>query len=147
MTARGRKAHGSAMVELALVMPPLLLLVVGVADFGRAFYAAIEVQGAAEAGALAGSRSVPNASKTDMITAAAKNDAADLDRSTVSVSPTKYCQCSGSTTRVSCRATCASGNVRMYLEVTATRTFKPMLGYPKVPVSVPISDTVVIRVQ
>ena len=30
--------HGAAMVELALLLPVLLLLVVGAADFGRAYF-------------------------------------------------------------------------------------------------------------
>ena len=44
--------RGQSLVELAFIMPTLLLLVVGVVDMGRAFYTSIAIQGAAEAGSL-----------------------------------------------------------------------------------------------
>jgi len=85
MTANKTRKSGSAMTEVALVLPPLLLLMMGVADFGRVFYASIEVANAANAGALAGSYKVPNASNTTLISNAAKNDAPDLSGVTVLV--------------------------------------------------------------
>lgn len=44
------------MVEFALIMPVLLILIVGVADLGRAFAAGIVVEGAARDGAELGAR-------------------------------------------------------------------------------------------
>ncbi|MBE7159246.1 MAG: pilus assembly protein, partial [Rhodospirillales bacterium] len=44
------------MVELALLLPLLLLLLVGAVDLGRAFYVAIEVSSAASAGAVYGTQ-------------------------------------------------------------------------------------------
>ena len=43
----GRDSHGQSMVEIALALPILLLLVLGIADLGRFAYYAISVQHAA----------------------------------------------------------------------------------------------------
>ena len=43
---------GQSIVELALILPTFLLLLLGIVDLGRAFYEAIAIQGAAEAGSL-----------------------------------------------------------------------------------------------
>jgi Flp pilus assembly protein TadG len=45
-----RGERGSSLIELALILPVLLLMLVGSIDFGRAFFVAIEVSSAAEAG-------------------------------------------------------------------------------------------------
>jgi Flp pilus assembly protein TadG len=47
---------GSSLIEMAFIMPLLLLILFGVVDFGRAYYLAIEVAGAARAGAVYGSQ-------------------------------------------------------------------------------------------
>ena len=46
--------EGSSLVEVALVLPMMLLLLVGSVDFGRGYYAAMEVSSAANAGACYG---------------------------------------------------------------------------------------------
>ncbi len=39
--------QGASLVELALVLPILFLILMGAVDFGRAYYLAMEVAGAA----------------------------------------------------------------------------------------------------
>jgi len=51
-----KKSRGQSLVELALVVPILLLLFAGAADFGRVFYAYVAIENAAKEGALYGSR-------------------------------------------------------------------------------------------
>ena len=51
-----RNSRGQALVELALLLPVLLLLLLGAIDFGRVFYSQITVNDAAREGALEGSR-------------------------------------------------------------------------------------------
>lgn len=50
---RVRGDEGAAAVELALVLPLLLLLVFGIIEFGRVFNASIEMSGGAREGARA----------------------------------------------------------------------------------------------
>ena len=51
-----RSESGGAAVELAVVLPFLLLIVAGVVDYGRAYYTATTVANAARAGAEYGAR-------------------------------------------------------------------------------------------
>lgn len=48
---RTREQRGAAMVELALLLPLLLLLIFGIIQFGRAYNAKIELAGAVREGA------------------------------------------------------------------------------------------------
>jgi Flp pilus assembly protein TadG len=50
--ARARKTHGQAVVELALILPFLLLLLLAAADLARMFNARLTISSAARAGAL-----------------------------------------------------------------------------------------------
>lgn len=47
---------GAALVEMALVMPLLLLMALGAGDFGRVMYTAITLAHAARAGAAYGAQ-------------------------------------------------------------------------------------------
>ena len=51
-----RPASGQAIVELALILPVLLLLLVGALDLGRVFYSQITINDAAREGALEGAK-------------------------------------------------------------------------------------------
>jgi len=57
--ARGRS--GQAIIGLAVVLPIVMLLLLGAADVGRAFFEAIVIQNAAEAGSLAAGHFARNA--------------------------------------------------------------------------------------
>src|SRR5271169_6845725 len=82
---------GSSLIELALVLPVLFLLVLGVVDFGRAYYLAIEVSQAAHTAALYGSQ---NPSDTIGMQNAAVADAQDVPNfTTSSVTAVFGCEC------------------------------------------------------
>ena len=49
---RLRDERGAALVEAGFIVPILLMLVLGVVDFGRAFFEAADVQAAAQEGVL-----------------------------------------------------------------------------------------------
>ena len=122
-----RQDEGSSLIELALLIPPLLLVLVGAIDFGRGYYVAIEVASAAEAGALYGSL---NPTDDAGMRAAAVLDAHDV--STMTVTSSDGCECSdGTSAIVSCSATpsCAV-NVVNYVEVDTAVTYTPILKYP-----------------
>lgn len=48
---RGHKERGAAAVEMAIVLPLLLLIVFGIIDFGRLLYTKVELSSAAREGA------------------------------------------------------------------------------------------------
>lgn len=68
---RARKPRGQAMVEFALVLPLLLILLLGVADFGRLFSAGITIEAAArnaaEVGAIERLRNRPDPATCDPV--------------------------------------------------------------------------------
>lgn len=49
----GERDRGAAMVELALILPILVMLLVGIIEFGRAYNQQVQIQGAAREGARA----------------------------------------------------------------------------------------------
>jgi Flp pilus assembly protein TadG len=135
--------EGSSVLELALVMPMLMLLFVGAMDFGQAYYVGIEVTSAAEAGTSYG---VANPTDTAGMASAATLDAADV----TSMVPTATwgCECSdGTGGSVSCAATpsCLI-NVVNYVDVKTTVTYKPMLIWPAFPSSFTIAGHSRMRV-
>lgn len=56
VSSRGSHPHGQSLVEFALVLPMLLVLLLGIADFGRVFSAGIVVETAARDAAEAASQ-------------------------------------------------------------------------------------------
>lgn len=59
--AGGRDDRGAAMVELALVLPVLVVLLVGIVEAGRAYGAHVAIQGAARDGARLAALGFPSA--------------------------------------------------------------------------------------
>jgi hypothetical protein len=50
MTPKQRRRRAQALVETAMILPVLVLLMLGAADLGRAFYLKLEMSGASRAG-------------------------------------------------------------------------------------------------
>ena len=70
--------EGQAVLELAIVMPLLVLLFLGAVEFGRLWYVDIEVTNAAQAGAAYGAQNHALASDVSGITRVAINDGGNL---------------------------------------------------------------------
>ena len=75
MKNRARDERGSAAVEFAMILPLLLLLVLGIAEFGRAF----QVSGTLSAAAREGVRVMALQNDQAAARAAVRNAAASLD--------------------------------------------------------------------
>jgi Flp pilus assembly protein TadG len=74
-----RRAPAQALVELALVLPMMLLLLLGMVEFGRAYVAGIALEGAAREGArLASTLVIPTGDGTCASSAAATKWCADV---------------------------------------------------------------------
>lgn len=133
---------GSSLVEMAFFLPVLFLLMMGVVDFGRAYYLANEVAGAAHAGAVYGSQDITD---TTGMQNAAKLNAPDV--SGLSASASWGCECSDGTSRsASCTATpTCSVNVVYYATVTATETYKPIMPWTGINSSMTITRSATMR--
>ncbi len=136
--------RGASLVELALVLPLLMLLLMGAVDFGRAFYLAMEISGAAQAGAEYGTQ---NPTDTTGMSAAAQYDAPDVPNLVVAA-PTYGCECaSGTGFSASCANTpsCPSSNIVYRVTVSVSATYSPWFPWPKLPSSISLSSSATMR--
>jgi Flp pilus assembly protein TadG len=153
-----RSQSGQALLELALMLPFLLLSVVGVIEIGRYAYIGVLLANAAHAGAIYGAQSLGQCCgllSPGRIQTAALNDfkdntgdATNLTLPSVSSSYSCGCDNGGAVTAGTCGATCATGTGHpvVTLTVTATGTFNPLFSYPGVSASITLSRTSTMRV-
>jgi Flp pilus assembly protein TadG len=138
-----RSESGASLIELALVMPMLLLFLFGVVDFGRAYFLQLEVAGAADAGATYGSQYATDAAG---ITSAAKLDAPDVPGG-VATTSSWGCECSDGT---SVTPSCSSApscpiNLVYYVTVTTSATYHPLFPWPGIPSPISLSASTTMR--
>jgi Flp pilus assembly protein TadG len=137
--------HGTAILELAIAIPVLVLLALGVADFGRMFATGIAVANAARAAAEYGASSVATSSDTAKINQAGRDDAADYGLITVTSS--SFCRCPDGSTPA-CNGTCAGGYpVEVFVRADASKTLNLILRYPGLPTSMTFRDSATFRAQ
>lgn len=128
--------RGAAAIEFAILLPVMLLILVGAADFGLTVHSRLQLQSAANAGlqhAIATQGSKAELTKT-VITH-------ELGGTPATVEVAQYCECSGA--RVQCTAACGStkasfveGKVRMtrsnlfWPDIPLSSGFRVYLGVP-----------------
>jgi len=139
-----RSENGGAMVELAVVVPVLVLIAIGVMDYGRVYFTSVAVANAARAGAEWATLEPGRVGRTTEAQNFAKQDGAEAG--TITVTATPFCECSGAS--VSCSSSCgAYGVPREYVQVTASKTVTMLLRYPGLPATVTVSRTATFRAQ
>jgi Flp pilus assembly protein TadG len=142
--------QGQALVEMALVIPLLLLMLVGVIEFGRIAYFSIEVSNAAHAGVQYGAQSRASAADNAGMVQAALNDGQNV--SGLIATASHSCVCSnGSATPPSAPncalSDCSSGQrLTVYVQVNTSATVSPLIQYPGVPASFSLSGQAIMRV-
>jgi Flp pilus assembly protein TadG len=136
--------RGSALVELALTFPLMLILLAGVLDYGRALTKATAIANAARIGAQYGSSSASKTTDAAGIQAAAINSAPSF--SGLTVTSAQICQCSGGSS-VSCGGTCGASKMLMYVQVTVSGTSSAVFSYSGLPFAGNISATATMRAR
>ena len=142
--ALARSERGQSVVELAVAIPVLVLLLIAGADIARGFYYAIEVSGAAYAGALYGAQ---NAGDTGGISTHATLEAANVPNLSVSSS---YCTCDSPTPsgQTACASSlCADSPNTNYVTVNTSAKFTPVFKWPGIPSSITLPGTAIMQVQ
>ena len=147
---------GSALVEMAVCLPVLLLLLFGSIDFGRVFYTAMELNNAARAGAQYGAYNLARSGNTATMQTTATGA---VNISGVSASASRSCQCatdSGTFSATSPSAnnctspvatSCPSSHRVVTVTVVATKTFVTTASFPGLPSSIALSRTATLRVS
>jgi Flp pilus assembly protein TadG len=163
MTTANRRflaEHGTAMVEMAVVLPLLVLVLVGTADFARVFYMAIELQNAARAGAQYGSTNLPRIGDDVGIKNAAQQAAPNLSLASTDITLTPpppdpnccaQCWCapndgSSFTPLANCSIACGSGHKIETITVTVTKTFTAISPLPGIPRPITLTRSATMRV-
>jgi Flp pilus assembly protein TadG len=157
-----RHESGQALVELALVAPVLLVLVLGIADFCRVFYASISVSNAARAGAQYGLRT-GYYNQTSGMQQAAVQDAglpgfnANASNPNPNATATYFCVCGSDPTAVAAnpargaaqcaaaRASCSAPSI--WVDVTTNYTFNTITQFPGFPNRVVLNGRAQMRAQ
>ncbi len=147
---RSTSCRGTSTVEMAMILPVLLLLALGAVDLGRMFYDAVGVANAARAGLSYGSLSEAYSQDTTKITEVANADAVSLQGG-VTLNVTRICHCveGNQHTQVDCESGPCSGgwDPWVYLKVQASKTYSTMLPFPGVPDSVSITRDAYMQVD
>jgi Flp pilus assembly protein TadG len=137
------RERGASLVEFALMIPFLALLLLGVIDFGRAYYVSVEVNNAASTGALYGTQ---NYTDITGMQNAATGDAPDV--SGIAAVATYGCECyDGTHPSLNCTSqpSPCSVNVVNYVQVTTTATYKPIFPWPGIPSSLTMTGSARLR--
>jgi Flp pilus assembly protein TadG len=139
-------ARGVATVEMALMLPFLLITMIGIIDVARAaFVSALPVANAASAGAFYGAQGPGYAVSTADILAAAN---ADAQVSGMTITHSTYCECSDpSETSPNCAVTDCPASRRMdFIQVDTSADWVPIFNYPGVPTTVTLVGQAVVQV-
>jgi len=150
---RSESDRGSALVELAVSLPLLVVILAGTVDFARVFYASVSLTNAARAGAMWGASKVSRSAPSEYPTIEAKAVSA-TNLTGVTAQATRLCMCatdSGTFSPTSpandCDATCSGGHIVMTVTVTTSKTFTTLMNIlPGVPNSIPLSRAATLRV-
>jgi Flp pilus assembly protein TadG len=141
-TARRRFCGGQTVLELALLLPLMLLLLVGLIEIGRFAYFDILVSNAARAGAQYGAQSLIQAADINGIKTAAQNDGL----TTMTITSAQQCTCVAGVL-----GGCPAGGVcpqpLVYVQVTASEKFDSLFNYPGLPSSLTLASTATMRVS
>ena len=146
-----RADAGSAIVELSVVLPMLVIVMVGTIDMARVFYTAMELTNAARAGAQFGAANPANSSNIPQMGTIATSAVNISFNTPVASSP--VCECAAddgsSFAATSCTSTtCPGGQHRVItVSVTTSTTFNLIMPSVLPFGSIPLSRTATLRVS
>lgn len=140
-----RGESGQSIMELALTLPMLLLILVGVAEFGRFAYASIEVNNAARAGVQYGAQSQFTASDVAGMKLAATQDGPDFTQ--MSATAKNFCSCADGSASTCAIGDCSASHVVEYVQVNTTAIVNPIFSYPGISNTLTLRGQAIMRVE
>lgn len=145
---RSKKCQrGAALAELAVALPILTLVMLGVVDFGRVWVQSSAVENAAYAGAAYGAQTISHADDTAGIYATVMADLNDsaVHEETYTVVSEKHCECDGAA--IDCADLCTTDTKRTYVRVRVGSEFRTLFDYPGIPSVLDVSREVQVRAR
>jgi uncharacterized membrane protein len=140
-----RNRRGTAALEFGLMVPVLLALVTGATEIGMAAFESMQVQNAAEAGALYASQHQTDAAGIQNAVLTATGTAGI----TASPAPVGFCGCpgAGGVTAGDCTTLCPGGDAQgKYVRVSAAMTHSKILSLPGLPNPLVLTGVSTLRV-
>lgn len=138
------QADGSAALEFAVIGPILVLALVGTVDLGLGLYQNMQVQNAAQAGAVYAASHTFSVTNISNVVSSATNSSSI----TASPSPAKFCGCGSNAGVVAnaCNSSCPAGAIAgTYISVNAQASYSPLLPYPFLPSTLTLSAQSIVR--
>jgi Flp pilus assembly protein TadG len=151
----GRRGDsGQALIEIAILVPVLMFLTLGIVELGRYAYVSILIGNAARAGTAYGTQSLPQSVDTVGIQTAARNDYRSNGQNPQNLAITSSVSCGcdlgGGIVTAPCTGSgagvCGTGRWVAVLSVTASGTFAPLFTYTRIP-SLALTRTSAVRVR
>ncbi len=137
---------GSPLVELALVMPLILLMIVGSLDMGSMFVRKMELANAAKAGTQYALVRKPSQGDLTNINSAVTTSLGDTMIDSTQVNVELYCMCFA--VKQLCTVDCADEDVSAFINITVRENFTtPFFNYDWFMSSFPITETSTIRLN
>lgn len=146
-----RNVDGVAAVEFALIAPALILLILGMFDFGMYMNTTMKLENTARAAAEYLHQGGDPDNLEDDIIMDSSLDLTDETRDTVTVTNEYVCAC-GDDVEIDCDDTCeedvdGDSYRRRYLEVTLNMDYEPMFPYPGLPQTMVLGGFVRLQVE
>lgn len=136
---------GSISVEFGFILPFLLMMMLGIFEFGRFGLEYTRLVNAARAGAQYAIQDQSTAADIAGITKAVRDDAGDTDEA-LRVDARRYCFCPTTNEEVSCTAACSDGKYPpMYVDVSVGSDMARVFPYIDTDLKVAVSTTMRIR--
>ena len=129
--ALARGDSGSALAEIALVLPMLVILLIGLIEVGRFGSYLIMTANAARAGAQYGAQNTITANDPIGMKNSAKSDA--QNDAGLSANAITFCQCADGTGSTCLATDCSSNHRLVFVEVDTTGTWQSMTNFPGLP--------------
>ena len=129
--ARGET--GSALAEIAVVLPLLVLMLIALIEVGRFGSYIIMTANAARAGAQYGAQNTITANDVAGMKTSAKSDA--QNDAGLSANAITFCQCADGTVSTCLPADCSSSHRLIFVQVDTTGTWQSLTNFPGLPAS------------
>ncbi len=137
---------GASLVELAMMMPVIMLMIVGSLDMGSMFVRKMEIANAAKAGAQYALVRKPAQGDVTRITSAVNNSLGDTMTQSTSVNVELYCMCFA--VKQLCTVDCADENISAFVNVTVREDYTtPFFNYDWFMSSFPITETTTVKLN
>ncbi|MGH6948006.1 MAG: TadE/TadG family type IV pilus assembly protein [Kiloniellales bacterium] len=136
--------QGNVLVELALMLPVLVLLMMGTIDFGMAMYDQMQLRSAARAGAEYAVIDPENLGAVEDAVEAALGGPDPA----MAVATGSFCECPGASGSVDCGLACEDETTpRKFVAVEVTRPVDTLLPYPNVIQQITLRGEATFRVR